>query len=187
MTNSKHEQLSQERKKLQAEGRIPPWYSTPAWQMFKSRYLVEEEGDVRTRFRKLAQLARYLPEPYATEYEQKFYDLMDTNVLSPSSPVLANTNTNPPRGMNVSCSGQDIPDHVHGFYQKLGETADLTKNAFGTSGSFSSIRPRGAPISSGGTASGAIPVIEDFFTCASKISQGGIRQGSFAAYLRMDH
>ena len=187
MTNSKHEQLSQERKKLQAEGRIPPWYSTPAWQMFKSRYLVEEEGDVRTRFRKLAQLARYLPEPYATEYEQKFYDLMDTNVLSPSSPVLANTNTNPPRGMNVSCSGQDIPDHVHGFYQKLGETADLTKNAFGTSGSFSSIRPRGAPISSGGTASGAIPVIEDFFNCASKISQGGIRQGSFAAYLHMDH
>lgn len=187
MTNSKHEQLSQERKKLQAEGRLPPWYSTPAWQMFKSRYLVEEEGDVRTRFRKLAQLARYLPEPYATEYEQKFYDLMDTNVLSPSSPVLANTNTNPPRGMNVSCSGQDIPDHVHGFYQKLGETADLTKNAFGTSGSFSSIRPRGAPISSGGTASGAVPVIEDFFTCASKISQGGIRQGSFAAYLHMDH
>lgn len=187
MTNSKHEQLSQERKKLQAEGRIPPWYSTPAWQMFKSRYLVKEEGDVRTRFRKLAQLARYLPEPYATEYEQKFYDLMDTNVLSPSSPVLANTNTNPPRGMNVSCSGQDIPDHVHGFYQKLGETADLTKNAFGTSGSFSSIRPRGTPISSGGTASGAVPVIEDFFTCASKISQGGIRQGSFAAYLHMDH
>ena len=187
MTNNKHEQLSQERKKLQAEGRIPPWYSTPAWQMFKSRYLVEEEGDVRTRFRKLAQLARYLPEPYATEYEQKFYDLMDTNVLSPSSPVLANTNTNPPRGMNVSCSGQDIPDHVHGFYQKLGETADLTKNAFGTSGSFSSIRPRGAPISTGGTASGAVPVIEDFFTCASKISQGGIRQGSFAAYLHMDH
>ena len=187
MTNSKHEHLSQERKKLQVEGRIPPWYSTPAWQMFKSRYLVEEEGDVRTRFRKLAQLARYLPEPYATEYEQKFYDLMDTNVLSPSSPVLANTNTNPPRGMNVSCSGQDIPDHVHGFYQKLGETADLTKNAFGTSGSFSSIRPRGAPISTGGTASGAVPVIEDFFTCASKISQGGIRQGSFAAYLHMDH
>ena len=104
MTNSRHEQLSQERKKLQAEGRIPPWYSTPAWQMFKSRYLVQEEGDVRTRFRKLAQLARYLPEPYATEYEQKFYDLMDTNVLSPSSPVLANTNTNPPRGMNVLAS-----------------------------------------------------------------------------------
>ena len=75
MTNSRHEQLSQERKRLQAEGRLPPWYSTPAWQMFKSRYLVEEEGDVRTRFRKLAQLARYLPEPYATEYEQKFYDL----------------------------------------------------------------------------------------------------------------
>lgn len=184
---SKHELLSQERKQLQAEGRLPEWYSTPAWQLFKSRYIVEEEGDVITRWRNIAKLARHLPEQYQEYYEQRFFELMRDNELSPSSPVLANTNVNPPRGMNVSCSGQDIPDSVHGFYSTLTETADLTKNAFGTSGYFSNIRPRGTPISSGGEASGAVPVIEDYFTCASKINQGGIRIGSFAAYLHMDH
>src|SRR5690625_2870031 len=63
----------------------------------------------------------------------------------------------------------------------------LSKNGFGTSAAFSSIRPRGAPISVGGKASGPVPVMEDYFTCASKISQGGNRRGAVAGYLNIEH
>ena len=182
--SNKHEALSLERKQLQEKGRIPQWYSTPAWQMFKSKYLVESEKDVKTRFQVIAKtLAKHLPVEYRDEYESKFYHLMWEGILSPASPVLANTGTD--RGTPVSCSGQYIGDSVDSFYTNLRETALLSKNSFGTSGYFGDIRPRGSKIAGGGVANGAKPVIEDFFQCAANISHGGMRVGGFAAFVNM--
>jgi ribonucleoside-diphosphate reductase alpha chain len=89
--------------------------------------------------------------------------------------------------MVVSCSGQEIQDDVESFYANLKETALLSKQAFGTSGDFSKIRPRGSKISRGGKANGPVDVIEDFFTASAKITQGGNRRGSFGAYLDIEH
>lgn len=179
------EALSAERKALQAAGSLPDWYTTQGWQMFKSKYAVDGEGAVRGRHRTIAKtLARHMVGREA-EWEERFFDLMWRGVLSPASPALANTGTD--RGMPVSCSGQVIGDSVDSFYKGLHETASLSKYGFGTSVDFSSIRPRGSKVSNGGKANGAVPVIEDFFICASKISQGGSRRGSVAAYLDIEH
>lgn len=185
-TTSKMEALSAERKRLQAEGSLPEWYTTAAWQMFKDKYQVEGEEYVRGRHQKIAHtLAKHLPVSIRAEMENKFFNLLWKGVLSPASPALANTGTS--RGMPVSCSGQVVGDSIDGFYSSLHETAMLSKEAFGTSGDFSSIRARGAAISTGGKANGARVVIDDFFTAASKVSQGGNRRGSFGAYLDIEH
>jgi ribonucleoside-diphosphate reductase alpha chain len=80
-----------------------------------------------------------------------------------------------------------VGDSVESFYGNLRETALLSKQGFGTSADFSSIRARGQPISRGGKASGPVEVINDFFTAAGKISQGGNRRGSVGAYLDIEH
>lgn len=184
-TLQKFERLSHERKELQSYGDLPHWYTTQGWQMFKSKYSVQGEAAVRGRHRTIAKtLARHM-KGREEEWEEKFFNELWEGILSPASPALANTGTD--RGMVVSCSGQVIGDDVDSFYTNLRETALLSKQAFGTSGDFSSIRPRGASISRGGTANGPVEVIEDFFTCASKISQGGNRRGSFGAYLDIEH
>ena len=184
--STQYEILSQERKSLQQQGLVPEWYSTQSWQMFKSRYMVNGEKGVKERFENIAkQLARHLPVKYRMEYTNLFFNLMWKGILSPSSPVLANTATD--RGCSVSCSGQYIGDSVDSFYGNLHETAMLSKNSFGTSGYFGDIRPRGSDITGGGKATGLKPVVDDFFTCASKISHGGMRRGSFAAYVPVDH
>lgn len=184
-TLQKFERLSQERKHLQALGDLPSWYTTQGWQMFKSKYAVPNESAVRGRHQKIAKtLARHMI-GREEEWEEKFFKEMWEGVLSPASPALSNTGTD--RGMMVSCSGQKVEDNVDSFYKNLRETALLSKQAFGTSGDFSDIRPRGTPISKGGIANGPVEVIEDFFTCASKVSQGGNRRGSFAAYLDIEH
>lgn len=180
----KFERLSQERKKLQAEGSLPPWYTTQAWQMFRKN-VVHGEDALRGRHRRIAEtLARHM-KGREKEWEEKFFNEMWNGILSPASPALCNTGTD--RGMMVSCSGQVIEDNVDSFYTGLRETALLSKQAFGTSADFSDIRPRGAPISGGGKANGPVDVIDDFFTCASKVSQGGNRRGSVAAYLDIEH
>lgn len=179
------EKLSQERKSLQAIGHLPDWYSTQAWQMFKKSYAVPGEEALLGRHRAIAKtLAKHMIGREA-EWEEKFFNEMWNGILSPASPALANTGTD--RGMMVSCSGQYVGDDVDSFYSNMRETALLSKQAFGTSADFSSIRPRGSKISGGGTASGPVPVIEDFFTTAAKISQGGNRRGSIGAYLDIEH
>lgn len=180
-----YEVLSEERKALQAAGSLPGWYTTPGWQMFKEKYAVPGEDWVRGRHAKVAKtLARHLGK-HSAKFEALFFREMWDGILSPASPALANTGTD--RGMMVSCSGQYVGDSVDDFYTKLRETALLSKHAFGTSAVFSGIRHRGSTFNGNGKANGAVSVIDDFFTAAAKVSQGGNRRGSIGAYLHIDH
>jgi len=183
----KYEELSKERKALQAKGDLPAWYTTPSWQMFKEKYAVEGEAAVRGRHRTIARtLARHM-KGRELEWEELFFNEMWDGILSPASPALGNTGAGSKKGFMVSCSGQFVDDNVPSFYSNMYETALLSKYSFGTSADFSSIRPRGALFGDGGEANGAADVIEDFFTVAAKISQGSKRRGSIGAYLDIEH
>jgi len=179
-----YEQLSEERKAGQAKGHFPDWYTTQAYQMFQAKYAVEGEDGLLGRHSTIANtLSKHMPN---SEYwEREFFKIMWNGWFSPASPVLANTGTD--RGLMVSCSGQYIGDSIDSFYGNLREAAILSKLGFGCSGDFSDVRHRGSPISVGGAASGPVPVIKDFATMASKVSQGSQRRGSFASYLDIEH
>lgn len=183
--NKTYEELSEERKELQSRGWLPEWYTTPAWQIFSKKYIYDGEPAFFGRCKQIAAtLSRHMKgqEPI---WEKKFFDLIWQGILSPASPALSNTGTT--RGMPVSCSGQFVGDSIDSFYSNLREAALLSKEGFGTSADFSSIRPRGASISKGGKANGVSDVVDDFFTCSAKVSQGGNRRGSFAAFVNIDH
>lgn len=179
------EELSEERKKLQAEGLIPEWYTTQAWQMFTSNYEVAGEVGVRGRMETIAKtLSQYMVGEEEV-WEKKFFDLMWKGWLSPASPVLANTGTS--KGLNVSCAGNFVGDSIADFYLSQYEQAILSQHGFGCSADFSTVRSRGSAISRGGKASGVVPVIEDHARMASNVSQSGNRRGSTASYLNIDH
>lgn len=188
MTDNLYKKLSNERKELQEKGLVPLWYSTGAWQMFKSKYLYDTDEAVKGQFKRIAKTAA--SHLKGTEFnsdfaEDKFFELLWKGWLSPSTPVLANTGTD--RGLPVSCSGTYIDDSVDGFYSNLREVAILTKHGFGTASDFSDIRPRGTPVSTGGKASGVIPVMKEHREAMRNISQGVARRGAFACYLNIEH
>jgi ribonucleoside-diphosphate reductase alpha chain len=183
-----YEELSQERKALQAKGLVPEWYTTGGYQMFKEKYEYETKGkSVKGQFQRIAKTAaKHLKgTTFFGVAEEKFFELFWKGWLSPSTPVLANMGTK--RGLPVSCSGTVIGDSISGFYENLTEVATLTKHGFGTASDFSHIRPRGAPISIGGTANGVMPVIKDHITAMRNVSQGTARRGAFAVYLNIEH
>lgn len=160
------------------------WFTSQGWSMFKHKYWVIGEDYFLGRAQNIAKTAaRHLKNP--EHWEPKFFELIWNGWMSCSTPVLANMGTT--RGFCVSCSGQYIGDGIDQFYTNLHEAAMLSKKGFGTSSYLGDIRPRGSKISSGGTALGAYPVFEDFVTMASKVSQGGIRRGSWAGYVPMMH
>lgn len=182
MSNS-YRVLSEERKKMQAEGLMPLHWSTASWQLFKNKYLYQADTPKEQYQRIASTLAAHTPDPQ--EWKQKFFDIMWKGWLSPSTPILANTGTN--RGLPVSCAGSYVPDSIDGIYKAKHETAMLTKMGFGTAGYLGDVRPRGSEISVGGKSTGVMQIIEGFQSDMEYVAQGTARRGSWAGYLPIDH
>lgn len=177
-----YKKLSKERKELQEAGLLPTWFSTSGYQLFRDKY--QWASNYREQITAISRtLARHTNNP--SYWEERFIDVMWKGWLSPSTPILSNCGTD--RGLVVSCSGQYVEDSIDGFYSARREAAILTKHGFGTSAYMGGIRPRGAKISSGGKASGIIPVLRGFVQDSREVSQGGVRRGSFAGYIPIDH
>lgn len=177
------ETLSQERKRLQAEGLLPDWFTTNSWQMVKKKYLSKGES-YRDRISTIAKtLAQYTPNP--TEWEQKFFDMCWKGWVSLSTPVLSNVGTT--KGLGVSCMGMVVEDNLDSIYKAKHEIAMLTKAGFGTSGDLSNIRQRGALVNGSFSSSGVVPVMQGFISDMQYLHQGSARRGSFASYIDIEH
>lgn len=183
MTSGVYDKLSEERKKMQADGVMPLHWSTGGWQLFKEKYLYQAENPKQQYQRIASTLAAHTPDP--AEWKEKFFDIMWKGWLSPSTPILANCGTT--RGLPVSCAGSYFPDSIHGIYEAKLETAILTKYGFGTAGYLGDIRPRGSEISAGGKSTGVLPVIEGVQKDMEYVVQGTARRGSWAGYLPVSH
>lgn len=180
-----YDELSDERKLLQEQGKLPSWVTTIAWQMLKEKYLSDQYPDLESVYRRIAKhAAKYTNDP--VNWEETFFQLFWKGWLAASTPVLSNMGTG--FGCPVSCSGGYIPDSVYGFYSSQLEAAVLSKNGFGTSGYIGDIRPRGSKITGvKGGASGVLPVFKDFVQVSRDISQGSQRRGAWAGYIAIDH
>lgn len=186
---SRYEQLSAERKELQAKGEVPDWYTTAGYQLFTEKYTLPGQS-LKDRYQQIADAAGEIAdELYPSEDGQPWADAFFTMIwkgwLSPATPVLTNLGLS--RGTPVSCSGLPVDDSISGFYKARYETAMLTKYGFGTSAYVGGIRGRGSDISVGGKASGVLPVIRGFVQDMSDVSQGNTRRGAWAGYLEVDH
>tara|TARA_R110000803_G_scaffold13482_9_gene37925 strand:- start:8331 stop:10034 length:1704 start_codon:yes stop_codon:yes gene_type:complete len=178
------EDLSEERKQLQEEGKLPSWFTTMGWQMFKDKYLYEADTYEEQIDRIVLTLRKHC-KTKGDYFSRRWKAMLMENHAYLATPALGNTGTD--RGFLVSCSGGYIPDSVYGFYTAQREAAMLSKKGFGTSGYLGDIRERGTPITEGGKASGALPVFKDFVQLSQDISQGSTRRGAWAGYLPAGH
>lgn len=118
-------------------------------------------------------------------FSDKFVSYMKKGWYSLSSPVWANFGQK--RGLPISCNSSYVPDDMYEILNKATEVGMMSKMGAGTSGYFGDIRPRGSKISEQGEASGPVHFMEIFDTVSEVVSQSGVRRGSFAAYLPIEH
>jgi ribonucleoside-diphosphate reductase alpha chain len=158
------------------------WLNSDSRKFLERGYLLEGET-AEVRIKDIAHKAeQYLKKK---GFADKFEDYMHKGFYSLSSPIWSNFGRN--RGLPISCFGSYVDDDMDDILYKISEIGTMSKAGGGTSAYFGAIRPRGAPISSGGESSGIHHQLVVFESLTDYISQGNVRRGSFAAYLPIDH
>lgn len=158
------------------------WINSESQAMLERGYLLEGQT-VEEKLKLICKHASdILKKP---ELEEKFYNIFANGWASLSSPIWANFGEG--RGLPISCFTSLCGDNVGHIFETLHEVALMTQKGGGTACDFSSIRPKGSPVTGGGTASGVISFIEPFDSTIKNVSQAGVRRGGFAAYLDINH
>lgn len=118
-------------------------------------------------------------------WAEKFKDYLYRGWYSLASPVWANFGTD--RGLPISCNGSYVDDSIESILKKVAEVGTMTKYGSGTSAYLGALRPRGAPISVGGTTDGPVHFAQLFDSTVNIISQSNVRRGACAIYLDVEH
>lgn len=159
------------------------WLNKDSRKFLERGYLLEGETPEQ-RMQDIADRAQSLLDDMPG-FADKFFDYMSRGFYSLASPIWSNFGRS--RGLPISCFGSYIPDDMNGILTKIGEIGTMSKVGGGTSAYFGDVRGRGAPISSGGAATGVHHQLTVFDSLINYVSQGNVRRGSFAAYLPIDH
>ena len=161
---------------------IPEWLSEEGKATLSRGYLLPGESprDMHTRLSNYA--AKVLNRP---ELEDDLFHIFWNGWLGPATPVASNFGTS--RGLPISCYSVHLDDSVNSIYSHLKEVAQLSKHGGGVGVYMGDVRPAGAPISGGGRSTGIVPWAQQYDLAARVVSQGGVRRGSFAIYLPIDH
>ena len=164
------------------ESIAPEWLSEEGMHTLSAGYLLPGETP-RAMFERVAKAAATINQDESL-YKDLFHCLWN-GWIGLASPVAANFGTS--RALPISCYSVHLSDSVSSIYSHLKEVAQLSKNGGGVGVYMGDVRPAGAPISGGGKSTGIVPWAQQYDLAARVVSQGGVRRGSFAIYLPIDH
>ena len=164
------------------ENPIPEWLSEEGKATLSRGYLLPGESPRDMHRRLSSHAAKVLEQP---ELEDDFFQILWNGWLGPATPVASNFGTS--RGLPISCYSVHLDDSVNSIYSHLKEVAQLSKHGGGVGVYMGDVRPASAPISGGGRSTGIVPWAQQYDLAARVVSQGGVRRGSFAIYLPIDH
>jgi ribonucleoside-diphosphate reductase alpha chain len=161
---------------------VPEWLSEEGLATLSRGYLYQGETPRGMHTRLASHASKVLSRP---DIEEDLFEIFWRGWLGPATPVASNFGTN--RGLPISCYSVHVDDSVNSIFSHLKEVAQLSKNGGGVGIYLGDVRPAGSPISSGGKSTGVVPWAQQYDLASRVVSQGGVRRGSFAVYLPIDH
>lgn len=148
-------------------------------QTLKDRYLLNGES-IEQMFWRVA--TAFADDEY---HATRLHKYMTNFWFMPSTPILANAGTN--RGLPISCFLNEVPDSLSGIVDTWNENIHLSANGGGIASYWGNVRSVGESINNKGETSGIMPFVHVMDSLSLAISQGGLRRGSAAVYLNIDH
>lgn len=119
------------------------------------------------------------------EHAQRVYDYISQLWFMPATPVLSNSGHD--KALPISCFLNEIGDNLEDIFDTLNENNWLAARGGGIGTNWSPVREQDAPVGERGKTSGIVPFIHMQDAATLGVSQGGLRRGSAAVYLDIDH
>jgi ribonucleoside-diphosphate reductase alpha chain len=143
------------------------------------RYLLPDEG-YQDLFARVA--AHYGDD---SAHAQRIYGYISRLWFMPSTPILSNGGTT--RGLPISCFLNEASDSLDGIVDLWNENVWLAARGGGIGSYWGNLRSIGEKVGANGKTSGIVPFIRVMDSLTLAISQGSLRRGSAAIYIRVEH
>jgi ribonucleoside-diphosphate reductase alpha chain len=161
-------------------------YSKYYWLNDESRQFLSRGYITESPEQRIKDIARIAEKYLRIEgFAQKFEDYMSRGFYSLSTPVWINFGKQ--KGLPISCYGSNVDDNLDSILNASREIGMMSKYGGGTSVFLGNIRPRGAVISTGGTADGPVHYARMYDTTVDVCKQSEARRGACAAWLPIEH
>lgn len=157
-----------------------PMLSKNATELINSRYKAKNES-VEGVFQRVARVLSINDK----KFEKELYTHLINGIFLPNSPCLRNAGRK--RGMLHACFILPCEDNMTEIFDTIKNMATIFKYGGGVGINFSRLRPLGAPLSSGGTSSGAISFMGIFNAITETVKQGGFRRGALMGIQAPEH
>lgn len=119
------------------------------------------------------------------KFEEELFNAMASGVFLPNSPCIRNAGIK--KGCLSACFVIPVEDSIAGIYQTLTNMAMIFQRGGGVGINFSPLRPKDAPLSSGGTSSGSVSFMYIFDATTEVVKSGGFRRGASIFVLNHNH
>lgn len=119
------------------------------------------------------------------KFEKWLYNAMINEIFFPNSPCIKNSGKK--KGMLHACFCLPLYDSIQSIFETLTNMAVIFQKGGGCGVNFSSLRPRNATLSGGGTSSGVISFMSIYDTTIQVVKQGGWRRGACMGILDYNH
>ena len=117
--------------------------------------------------------------------EDQLFHAMVGGYFLPASPVLRNVGL--AKQMLHPCFFLDVADNIRGIMTTLSRAATIFHYGGGVGFNASKLRPKGDPLTMGGSSSGVVSFLGLFDELTEVVKQGGFRRGAMMAVLDYNH
>ncbi|HEY9221292.1 MAG TPA: adenosylcobalamin-dependent ribonucleoside-diphosphate reductase [Lutibacter sp.] len=162
-----------------------------AKEILNDRYLLRDRNGIvietpKQLFKRVSKFLASAEINNKSEWEKRFFNLMNKLYFLPNSPTLMNAGT--PKGQLSACFVLPVNDSLKSIFTTLKNAALIHQSGGGTGFNFSRLRPKNDKTSSNqGTSSGPIAFMKIYDTATENVKQGGKRRGANMGILNINH